>query len=148
MTGFSRVENRSSLEIEEIKTDGDHGKENQQAEVGEHLGMNEKHSRLGSKMSVNTEGYFSSQQLNGAAPLGLPCVITHELPVLWAHSYQDLVSYEVSSNRQLSCHPVSLPLFLLQQRFLSALQTPKPLAGKEAAALTVLAGRGNWLAVG
>lgn len=93
--------NRSSLEIEEIKTDGDHGKENQHAEVGEHLGMNEKHSQLGSKMSVDTEGYFLSQQLNGAAPLGLPCVITHELPVLWAQSYQDLVSYEVSSNRQL-----------------------------------------------
>lgn len=148
MTGFSRVENRSSLEIEEIKTDGDHGKENQHAEVGEHLGMNEKHSQLGSKMSVNTEGYVLSQQLNGAAPLGLPCVVTHELQCCGHRVIKTWFPTRCPAIDSSSCHPVSSPLFLLQQHILSTLQTPKPLAGKEAAALTVLAGRGHWIAVG
>lgn len=93
MTGFSRVDNRFSLEIKGVRTDGEHGKENQHAEVGVHLGMNGKHPQLGSKTGVNTEGDFSLQQLKGAAPLGVPHVITHELPVLWAQSYQDVVSY-------------------------------------------------------
>lgn len=60
MTGFSRVDNRSRLEIKGIKTGGEHGQENQHAEVGEHPGMNEKHPQLGSKMGVNTEGYLES----------------------------------------------------------------------------------------
>ena len=106
MTGCSRVDNRSSLETEEIKTSGEHGKENQHVEVGEHLGMNERHPQLGSKKHVNTEGYFSLQQLNGAAPLGVPHVITHELPVLWAQSYQDLVSYR---GVQQSTAPAAIP---------------------------------------
>lgn len=87
MTGFSRVNNWYSLEIKGVKTDEEHGQENQHAEVGEHLGMNEKHPPLGSKMGVNTEGYFSLQQLNGAAPSGVPSVTTHKLLVLWAQSY-------------------------------------------------------------
>lgn len=46
--------------------------------------------QLGSKMSVNTDGYFS---LNGAVPLGVPHVITCEHTVLWAQSYPDLTSF-------------------------------------------------------
>lgn len=61
MTDLSRVDKRSQREIEEIKMDRKHRKGNQYAEVGEHLGMKAKHPQLGSKMGINTDGYFSLQ---------------------------------------------------------------------------------------
>lgn len=74
--------------------------------MGEHLGMNEKHPQLGSKMGVNTEGHFSPQQLNGAAPSEVPSVTSHELPVLGAQSSRDLVYYK---GAQQSAAPAAIP---------------------------------------
>lgn len=108
MTNLSRVDKRPHMETEEIKMAGKHRKGNQYAEVGKHLGMNAKHPHLGSKPSVNTDGYFSLQQLNEAVPLGVSHVITHEHRVLRAQSFPDLAPFTAV---QQSTAPAVIPHF-------------------------------------
>lgn len=99
---------RGPIWKQEIKMAGKHRKGNQYAEVGKHLGMNAKHPHLGSKPSVNTDGYFSSQQLNEAVPLGVSHVITHEHRVLRAQSFPDLAPFTAV---QQSTPPAVIPHF-------------------------------------